>query len=69
MNAGHDNKAESIDLSNLQLQFISEQLTCAMCETELEIHHQVDLAALKVREEAHCPSCGIRVRSCHHLLN
>lgn len=48
---------------------ITELSTCAMCESELEIRHESNKPELKVKEEAHCPSCGIRVRSAHHLMH
>ena len=48
--------------------FVLEHQSCAMCESELEISHDINKAELKVKEEAHCPSCGIRVRSSHHLM-
>lgn len=48
--------------------YLFEHQTCAMCETELEISHEINRSDLKVKEEAHCPCCGIRVRSSHHLM-
>ena len=56
-------------LSALQARFMSEHATCAMCDSTLEIVHDVNREALKVKEEAHCPCCGIRVRSSHHLMH
>jgi hypothetical protein len=56
-------------LSAEQSRFVFEHSTCAMCDTTLEVRHQVNRTDLKVREEAHCPSCGIRVRSAHHLMH
>ena len=60
---------EAVPLSNEQLRFVAEHASCAMCDSELETRHQVNLAELRLREEAHCPSCGIRVRSSQHLLH
>jgi hypothetical protein len=51
-----------------QRQFVAEHSTCAMCDTTLEIRHEINKNELKIKEEAHCPSCGIRVRSSHHLM-
>jgi hypothetical protein len=51
-----------------QRQFVTEHSTCAMCDTRLEIRHEINRNDLKIKEEAHCPSCGIRVRSSHHLM-
>ena len=52
-----------------QRRYMSEHTTCAMCDTKLEIRHEINMNDLKVKEEAHCPSCGIRVRSRHHLMH
>jgi DNA-directed RNA polymerase subunit RPC12/RpoP len=54
---------------NSQERYIFEHNTCAMCESELEIRHEINMKELKLKEEAHCPSCGIRVRSTSHFLN
>lgn len=63
-----------IDHSQLALapapqKFVTEHNQCAMCDSELEIHHEINLSELRVKEEAHCPSCGIRVRVCHFDLH
>lgn len=52
-----------------QQRFLAEHTSCAMCDTPLEIKHEINKGDLKVKEEAHCPCCGIRVRSCHHLMH
>ena len=52
-----------------QRQFVTEHSTCAMCDSKLEISHEINRQDLKIKEEAHCPSCGIRVRSTHHLMH
>ncbi len=67
-------KAQKLETQNVSLQahqhrYITEHSTCAMCDTQLEIHHEINLPALRVKEEAHCPSCGIRVRSSQHLMH
>jgi DNA-directed RNA polymerase subunit RPC12/RpoP len=56
-------------LPSHQLRYVNEHSTCAMCDTTLEIRHEINRNDLKVKEEAHCPSCGIRVRSSHHLMH
>jgi hypothetical protein len=48
---------------------VSEQASCAMCDSMLEIRHEINTNGLKVKEEAHCPCCGIRVRVTQHLLH
>ena len=56
-------------LSVVQTRYMTEHATCAMCDSHLEIRHDANRKDLKVKEEAHCPSCGIRVRSSHHLMH
>lgn len=42
---------------------IIEHLTrCCLCGNELKYHHETDYIMLTVREEAHCQSCGVRMR-------
>lgn len=53
----------------LSRRYVMEHNTCAMCDTTLEIRHEINMNDLKVKEEAHCPCCGIRVRSTHHLMH
>lgn len=49
--------------------FVNEHSLCAMCDSELEISHEINRTELKVKEQAHCPSCEIRVRTSHHLMH
>lgn len=59
----------SAGASAKSLRYLVAHSTCAMCETKLEIRHEINKNEWKLKEEAHCPSCGIRVRSAHHLLH
>jgi DNA-directed RNA polymerase subunit RPC12/RpoP len=52
-----------------QTRYVTEHSECAMCDTKLEIRHEINKNDLKIKEEAHCPSCGIRVRSSQHLMH
>ncbi len=56
-------------LSGAQRVYMTAHSSCAMCETKLEIRHEINKIDFRLKEEAHCPSCGIRVRSAHHLLH
>ena len=69
MNRPDELDLEPTQISSQQQRYVHEHVTCAMCDTELEILHEVDLKNLKVKEQAHCPCCGIRVRSTHHLMH
>jgi DNA-directed RNA polymerase subunit RPC12/RpoP len=60
---------DTLSLPSHQVRYVAEHSNCAMCDTKLEIHHEINLNDLKVKEEAHCPSCGIRVRSKQHLMH
>lgn len=52
-----------------QQRFINEHSCCAMCDSLLEIRHEINKSELKVKEEAHCPSCCLRVRVAHHAMH
>ena len=67
--SSHEAPAADLGLPSHQFRYLTEHSTCAMCETQLEIRHEINRNDLKVKEEAHCPSCGIRVRSSHHLMH
>jgi hypothetical protein len=56
-------------LSGAQRVYMTAHSSCAMCDTKLEIRHEINEIEFKIKEEAHCPSCGIRVRSAHHILH
>lgn len=65
----HSLAEDGFSLMNHQLRYLTEHQSCAMCDSELEIRHDINRNDLKVKEEAHCPSCGIRVRSSHHHMH
>ena len=69
MNTRDENQLDSVLINSQQRRFVHEHQTCAMCETQLDILHEVDKTELKVKEQAHCPCCGIRVRSTQHLMH
>jgi hypothetical protein len=56
-------------LSGAQRVYMTAHSSCAMCDTKLEIRHEINEIEFKIKEEAQCPSCGIRVRSAHHVLH
>ncbi len=64
-----DLKAVSTTLEPRQRRYMTEHSSCAMCDTKLEIRHEINKNDLKIKEEAHCPSCGIRVRVAHHMMH
>ena len=56
-------------LSGAQRVYMTAHSSCAMCDTKLEIRHEINKIDSKIKEEAHCSSCGIRVRSAQHVLH
>ncbi len=48
---------------------IEDFTRCCLCGTELAFQHEVDYSRLSVREDAHCPSCRIRLRARDHALH
>jgi hypothetical protein len=52
-----------------QERYLEEHNRCAMCDSELEIGHEVDSAGVMLKEEAHCPLCGVQVRAVRHRLH
>lgn len=56
-------------LSIRQFRFVREHTHCALCENELKIQHKINTEGDKVKEEAHCVTCAVRVRSHLHTLH
>jgi len=50
-------------------QLILEDLNhCCLCGSKLVFKHKIDYLSLNVREDADCPSCGIRLKTRNHRL-
>ena len=47
---------------------IDDQNSCCLCGTKLIFKHKIDYLTLDVREEADCPTCGIRMKTKNHRL-
>lgn len=47
---------------------IEDQNTCCLCGTKLVFQHKIDYMTLKVREDADCPSCRVRMKTRDHGL-
>lgn len=56
-------------LNQNQEQFVKEHSHCAICETKLEIHHEINMKDSVVKEEAYCQCCGVRARTSSYKLN
>jgi hypothetical protein len=42
---------------------------CCLCGGELEFQHKTDYLLLKIQEDAHCPTCSIRMKSREHTIH
>jgi len=62
-NQEHDES--SLQESEMKL---SELTQCCLCGGDLKFEHHVDFSFLLVREDAHCPSCRIPLRSKEYRL-
>jgi DNA-directed RNA polymerase subunit RPC12/RpoP len=51
-----------------QRQRLEDLLECAICGSELMFTHVTHFINQETEEEAHCPSCRIRVRQQRHRL-
>lgn len=70
MDVSNDNKVHAAhDTLDTDMDTRLDDFTrCCLCGTELTFRHSVDYATLSVREDAHCPSCSIRLRTRDHTL-
>lgn len=48
-------------------QFIEAQHNCALCGTRVRL--EITKQDQRVKEEAFCPSCGVKTRNKDHYLN
>ncbi len=47
---------------------IDDQNHCCLCGSKLVFKHKIDYLSFDVREDADCPSCGIRLKTRNHRL-
>lgn len=47
---------------------LDDENNCCLCGSNLKFNHQVDYLTLTIKEEAHCPSCNIQMKSREHVL-
>ena len=59
----------TFESNDRQRRYLEEHTQCAMCETELAIDHKIDPGGGMMKEEAHCPTCGVRVRAVRHRVH
>ena len=58
---------ESVEDSAVE-EFVEQHTHCQLCETQLEISHQVYECQGVAIETARCPSCQIKARRKEYLL-
>ena len=47
---------------------IEDENSCCLCGTDLKFQHKVDYMALTIKEDAHCPTCKIQMKTSEHVL-
>lgn len=47
---------------------LDDENNCCLCGSALNFKHEVDYATLRIKEDAHCPSCQIQMKSKEHKL-
>jgi hypothetical protein len=47
---------------------LDDENNCCLCGSLLKFTHEVDYLSLTIKENAHCPSCNIQMKSRDHKL-
>ena len=47
---------------------LDDENNCCLCGSDLKFAHNVDYLTLTIKEEAHCPSCNIQMKSREHKI-
>jgi hypothetical protein len=47
---------------------LEDMNSCCLCGSKLVFEHRIDFLHLRVREDADCPSCKIRMKTKEHGL-
>lgn len=47
---------------------LDDENNCCLCGSNLKFSHNVDYLTLMIKEDAHCPSCKIQMKSKEHKL-
>lgn len=58
-------EAEHVDLKTTAEEYVYYENHCVLCNSELHIvieKNETQMPMVKVKENAFCPSCGVRVR-------
>lgn len=42
---------------------LDDENNCCLCGSTLNFKHEVDYSTLRIKEDAHCPSCQIQMKS------
>lgn len=63
-----DGQKEFLSKKKEHQPIIEDQNHCCLCGARLSFKHKVDFLTLHVREDADCPSCGIRMKTREYKL-
>ncbi len=63
----NDNKAYVSENSEHEI-VLDDENNCCLCGSNLQFKHEVDYLTLTIKEDAHCPSCNIQMKSRSHTL-
>lgn len=47
---------------------LDDENNCCLCGSALDFKHAIDYLTLRIKEDAHCPSCQIQMKSKEHTL-
>lgn len=47
---------------------IDDANNCCLCGSSLAFNHKIDYLTLTIKEDAHCPSCQIQMKSGEHVI-
>lgn len=64
----NDLKAAYISTKEEHEIILDDENNCCLCGSLLKFTHEVDYLTLTIKENAHCPSCNIQMKSRDHKL-
>lgn len=60
---------DTLEVATRHEDFVDSENNCCLCGSDLAFEHETDLLTLTVREEAHCPTCGVQLKEKEHILH
>lgn len=62
-------EADEASVDERHERYLTEHTRCALCESPLELGHEIDSFRAVLVEEARCAQCGVRARAVRHRLH